>query len=98
MTSITMTREEWEAKYQPGERIDNLQDTRLIGADPLTIWTELDCDGDTVIANGYHYVNREAYFICTIPFIEGEFIEIADEFADDEAELDAQADKDNPPT
>lgn len=43
-------------------------------SDPLKIWTVLDCDGESVIANGYHYVNRVGYLITEIdadsPMIE----------------------------
>jgi hypothetical protein len=31
------------------------------------IWTLLDCDGQLVIVNGWHYVNRQGYFITTYP-------------------------------
>lgn len=91
-TPTTMTRDEWEAKYKPGERIDKLADFPLVHlANPATVWTELDCDGAQIIVSGYHYVNREAYYICEVPFDKDDCIEIPDDFEDDEAELDAAA-------
>ena len=89
----TMTYDEWEAKYRPGERITFLHDPAVRAADSLTVWTEVDCDGKDTIVNGYHYVNREAYFICEVPFVEGEFIEVPNYSECNEAELDDAAEE-----
>lgn len=89
-----LTFDEWTAQYQPGERIDNLHDPAVSNANVLTVWTELECDGKTIITNGYRYVNREAYYLCAVPFIHGTLIEVADPFEDDEKELDDAAERD----
>jgi len=91
ITPIKLTHDEWVEKYQPGERIE-LADFPLVHlANPATVWTELDCDGVTVISSGYHFINREAYYICAVPFEKDACIEVEDPFADAEAELDAEA-------
>lgn len=36
-------------------------------APPNLVWTLLEVDGKRYIANGYHYINREGYFITTTP-------------------------------
>ena len=35
-------------------------------ADPLKVWTLCDCDGELLIQDGLHYVNRMGYFITEI--------------------------------
>lgn len=42
----------------------------------LQIWTLCDEDGVTWITNGYHYVNRQGYFLTEVPFEDGQLIEI----------------------
>jgi hypothetical protein len=44
---------------------------------PNTVWTLVEGDEGTYVINGYHLVNRLAYFITQIPF-EGEFLEVLD--------------------
>lgn len=39
---------------------------------PNLVWTVLDCDGDLIIANGFHYVNRFFYMVCSVPCAEGD--------------------------
>lgn len=43
------------------------------------IWTVLDVDGGTIIANGYHHVNRLGYIITEVPFADEDNIEAIDE-------------------
>ena len=89
----------WEAKYKPianhidpsnydkfetyGEELRYVMDQ-----DPRRIWTLVDGDdGNMYIVDGYHLVNRVAYFVTEVPF-EGEFLEVPyyifDEEQDDE--------------
>lgn len=76
---IEMTPSEWEAKFKPitnhitpnsftmfetyGDDLDfvNKQDNHYI-------WTSADGDYCTYISNGYHYVNRIAYYITEVPW------------------------------
>ncbi len=71
-----MTYEDWEIKYKPDERNPFLRDPRIQRANPVCVWTELEVDGVITIVNGIHYINREAHYICAVPFIEHEFIEV----------------------
>ena len=44
--------------------------------DPRTVWTLLDGDeGESVIGDGFHFVNRQGYFITEVPF-EGDYLNI----------------------
>ena len=47
--------------------------------DPALIWTVLDCDGNLVIGDGYHFVNRLGYLIATVPREDGHSYEIETE-------------------
>tara|TARA_R110001606_G_C14978802_1_gene604122 strand:- start:144 stop:464 length:321 start_codon:yes stop_codon:yes gene_type:complete len=46
---------------------------------PEYIWTLLDCDGRTVIEQGYHYVDRVAYLIASVPYVVGNCDEYIDQ-------------------
>lgn len=48
---------------------------------PRRVWTVLDCDGKTILASGFHFVNRIGYVITENPAPEGLDIEVLD--ADD---------------
>jgi hypothetical protein len=49
----------------------------LAGIHPLRVWTVVEGDeGDLVITNGYHYVNRIGYFITELPAESDKFYEI----------------------
>ena len=48
---------------------------------PARVWTVLDCDGKTIVANGFHLVNRMGYVITENPAPDGLYIEVLD--ADD---------------
>ena len=51
--------------------------------DPRCIWTQLDCDGTTLIASGWHFVNRSGYYVTVRPF-EGKYCEVILSEADEE--------------
>jgi len=46
---------------------------------PNRIWTIFDCDGQMVVGNRFHFVNRMGYLICEVPFEDGEDFEVPDE-------------------
>ena len=48
---------------------------------PRRVWTVLDCDGKTILASGFHFVNRIGNVITENPVLEGLYIEVLD--ADD---------------
>ena len=40
--------------------------------DPRNIWTYLDGDLSTLIVQGFSYVNRVGYYVCEVPWTDGE--------------------------
>lgn len=46
---------------------------------PYHVWTELDCDGELIIGNGWHFINRFAYYITDKPALNNTDYEITDE-------------------
>ncbi len=79
-----MTYEDWFKKYTPmknhidkNARFDGtLYETfgpeyqTVSAVDPTFIWTLIESDGKLLIANGKHHVNRDGYFIASIPYSE----------------------------
>lgn len=48
--------------------------------DQRLVWTIVDADdGTTCVVSGWHFVNRIGYYVTTVPFAEGEHLEIPDE-------------------
>lgn len=43
---------------------------------PLNIWTLVNEDNHDYLLNGIHWINRMEYYICEVPFVEGEDIVI----------------------
>lgn len=76
-----MTFDEWEEKYKPIKNpftgdifFETIEDEFAIVAksNPLTVWTDMDCDGYNYIMSGKHFVNRMGYYITEVPYKEGE--------------------------
>jgi hypothetical protein len=87
-TSTQMSFDDWEKTFQPGERITDFNTVPDLAKDkPLRVWTEIECDGVRTITNGYHLVNREAYYITAVAYAADVFIEV-DDTDEDEAALD----------
>jgi hypothetical protein len=80
---VEITYSEWEEKFKPttnhlakypdginfetyGAEVEFVQSK----IDERMVWTWLDADMCSVIANGYHYVNRLNYFVCEVPYEE----------------------------
>lgn len=75
-TIIDLTYEEWIQQYKPisdmsgnpimyetyGEDLEIIQKQQ-----PEYIWTWVDGGDYSIITNGFHYVNRLNYYICTVP-------------------------------
>jgi hypothetical protein len=40
------------------------------------IWTALDVEGDVIISNGLHFVNRLEHYICEVPYESNKLIEV----------------------
>lgn len=56
------------------EHVHRIQETM-----PNTVWTVLDCDGELIIASGYHHVNRMGYIITEVPYGHDEIFEVYDD-------------------
>ena len=90
-----LTYEAWEEKYKPinnpFRKEDPLFETFgkeydfVKKANPLNIWTLVDGEDGTYIVDGWHYVNRIAYFITEMPHND-EGIEILDMLYSEENE------------
>jgi hypothetical protein len=101
-----MTEDEWLETYKPktnhldsnaswngtmfetyGEEVEFVQSTP-----DNFVWTLLEGDeGQTLISNGYSFVNRLGYFICEVPWNENEFHDI---LIDDNEEVEEMLTKD----
>ncbi len=101
-----MTEDEWLETYKPktnhldsnaswngtmfetyGEEVEFVQ-----SAPDNFVWTLLEGDeGQTLISNGYSFVNRLGYFICEVPWNENAFHEI---LIDDNEEVEEMLTKD----
>jgi hypothetical protein len=97
-----MTFDEWEEKYKPiGNMISNNTDNdgrfetygeelgfvwSVQETEPKNVWTMVEGDDGWYIINGYHLVNRVAYFVTELPF-EGDFLEVV-YMLDNEADED----------
>ncbi len=87
----TMTEDEWEATYKPiKNHIDDNaswnntmfetygEEVEFVNAQPYNkVWTWVDGDEGTYVINGCHLVNRIGYFVCEVPWLDGQFIDIA---------------------
>ncbi len=82
-TQTELTYEQWLTKYKPVKNhLDtnashdgimfetNGPEKAFINQQPDNcIWTEVNGDdGEPIICSGYHYVNRNGYFVCSVPY------------------------------
>lgn len=86
--SQTLTYSDWIDKFIPV--VDEHGEPRhfetygtdlreVLDTDHNRVWTLMDGDGgELFIGNGYHLVNRQAYYITEKPFGEDEDIQILD--------------------
>jgi hypothetical protein len=79
-----ITEDEWIAEFEPrlnpadpdgedgswGGCLYEPEDISRLGPSPAHTWTLLDCDGQMVIASGWHWVNRMGYFVTRKPWTE----------------------------
>jgi len=73
---IRMTFDEWVKKYKP-TNLDNLYIGASFHVDfPRTAWTKYSADGEEMIMNGVGRVNADGYYMCEIPYKEGDCITI----------------------
>lgn len=81
----------WREQYRPlnEDAIDMGRNYDLLKTiDYHYIWTECNFDDVTVIKNGWHKINEQGVFVCTVPWEEDEEIIAVDENADKEDEVD----------
>lgn len=74
-----MTYQEWLEKYKPVMDYDTPKDYVDFPADvdPHCIWTVLDDGGGWEgLYSGFHWCNRLAHYLATVPFVEGDHIYI----------------------
>jgi hypothetical protein len=45
----------------------DINDPAVKLAAPETVWTLLECDGLLILSHGWHFVNREGYYLSTVP-------------------------------
>lgn len=43
------------------------------------VWTVLDVDGDLIISDGFHFVNRMGYIITEVPYTNDEPLDVYDD-------------------
>lgn len=84
-TLIDMTFDEWETTYKPitdsdgnpkmfetyGDEYDEVLDV-----ENEYLWTWTDGGDYSIISNGFHYVNRMGYYICTVPCDTDKIVQI----------------------
>lgn len=85
---IQMDYSDWNDKYKPlrnkhGDLIDvdprcNYMDQESFDENRTNnrIWTLLDVEGDTIISNGLHFVNRLEHYVCEVSYDSNELIEV----------------------
>jgi hypothetical protein len=85
ITTINIEYENWIEKFKPhmdenDELIRYWDEKEKIAkaANDNKLWTQLDADGEIVIASGFHYVNRMDYFICDVAYEEDNYYEVID--------------------
>ena len=79
---------DWDDKYRPlrtkeGDLIDvdprgnNMsQEDFNTARSENRIWTALDVEGDVIISNGSHFVNRLENYVCEVPYESNKLIEV----------------------
>jgi hypothetical protein len=85
---IQMDYFDWDDKYRPlrtkeGDLIDvdprgnNMsQEDFNTARSENRIWTALDVEGDVIISNGLHFVNRLENYVCEVPYESNKLIEV----------------------
>jgi hypothetical protein len=57
-----------EATYESFETYGEEVDFVISKAEENLVWTFSDGDMCTYLSNGYHYINRINYYVCTVPY------------------------------
>jgi len=79
MTSRGISMSKWYAEFKPvdgGVIFDSVSE----GINPLTVWTEIECDGFTSIESGFHFINRMGYYVTEIARKEDEEISVYEDW------------------
>jgi hypothetical protein len=83
--TIDLSYEEWMMKYRPELDIDGsakMYETYgddydyIADVDNEHLWTWVDGGDYSVIANGFHFVNRLGYYVCTVPCSQDISVEV----------------------
>lgn len=107
MPVTTLTYEEWVERFKPIQIHDENDDSyngclcdpwngtdralvdKMVGTN--TVWTLIEEDGIRSIIEGWHYVNREGYFVTEIPYSGSETFEVT--FGDEQDDEDEYAEE-----
>ena len=87
--------QEWATKYKPiPNHIEPSNDTMFetYGKEKQfvhdhhasQVWTLVEAEGNLYLCQGFHHVNRLAYYIASVPFIDGNKDEYLDTYNDDD--------------
>lgn len=96
---LTLTEDEWEERFRPITTPGNgwrqydwtaPADKALIdeACDTNTLWTMCDCDGQLVVCQGFHLVNRLYYMIAAVPYVDNEVIDVTPDDWDGDVDED----------
>lgn len=67
----------WQHDYKGGFLFETFgeEEMWIYASDPRRVWTLVDGEnGQEIILNGYKHVNRLGYFICEVPWADGDDI------------------------
>jgi hypothetical protein len=86
MQQVTqMTYEYWFHKYEPYREMNGIKYYETYGEDyqkimdinPFQVWTVIDAEGEDIILNGIHFVNRISYIITANKWQVNDEIEVS---------------------
>ena len=88
---------EWFDKYKPianniephnGSMFDDYGKQKQFVHDhhASQVWTLVEAEGNLYLCQGFHHVDRLAYYIASVPYIEGNKSEYIDTINDDDEE------------
>jgi hypothetical protein len=73
--AITINDDAWQDEYQPGELID-LRIDQLPPHNPACLWSQINDDEGLYIVNGFHFVDREGFYLTAKPAPAGQTIRV----------------------
>lgn len=76
--SLVLSSDEFQARYTDGQTIDgdSIVPSLPNGVDEHCVWTAVDCDGEVLLINDIHVVDRVGFVITAKPWQDGESISV----------------------